>query len=255
LPVPNPPGTEALREFASRSGAMPAEEGYPAGLASALAAFYERAGHVVTLGGRTGSVTIVGAVSPPGGDMTEPVTAHTQRFVRSVWTLDRDLAYARHYPAVAWSGSFSRDAAALATWHAAEGDPLWAHRRGRVLSLLAEADRLAALAELVGAGAMPGSERVEMLAGRLLREGVLQQSAASANDAFCSPAKGAALVDAVLTVVDRCQARVDAGVPAGTVEEVDFGPLLRSAPETGPDDVEGVRRRQRAMVAALEDLR
>ena len=246
---------EALREFASRSGAMPAEEGYPAGLASALAAFYERAGHVLTLGGRTGSVTIVGAVSPPGGDMTEPVTAHTQRFVRAVWTLDRDLAYARHYPAVAWSGSFSRDAAALGVWHAAEGDPLWAHRRGRALGLLAEADRLAALAELVGAGAMPGSERVVMLAGRLLREGVLQQSATSANDASCSAAKGAALLDAVLTVVDRCQARVDAGVPAGTVEEGDFGPRQRAAQETGPDDVEGVRRRQRDTVAGLEALR
>lgn len=90
---------EALREFASRTGALPSEEGYPAGLASAMAAFYERAGHVVTLGGRRGSVTIIAAVSPPGGDMTEPVTTHTQRFVRSVWMLDRDLAYARHYPA------------------------------------------------------------------------------------------------------------------------------------------------------------
>ena len=105
---------EALREFASRTGELPAEEGYPAGLASALAAFYERAGHVRTLGGREGSVTLVGAVSPPGGDVVEPVTAHTQRFVRSVWMLDRDLAYARHYPAVAWAGSFSRDAEALA---------------------------------------------------------------------------------------------------------------------------------------------
>ena len=91
---------EALRELASRSGALPAEEGYPASLSSALAAFYERAGRVRTLGGAEGSVTIIGAVSPQGGDMTEPVTAHTQRFVRALWTLDRDLAYARHYPAV-----------------------------------------------------------------------------------------------------------------------------------------------------------
>jgi V/A-type H+-transporting ATPase subunit A len=160
---------EALREVASRTGELPAEEGYPAGLASAMAAFYERAGHVVTLGGRRGSVTIIGAVSPPGGDMTEPVTAHTQRFVSSVWMLDRDLAYARHYPAVAWSGSFSRDAGALGVWHAREGDPAWAHRRERVSALLSDADRLGALADLVGIGAMPGAERVVMLAGRLLR--------------------------------------------------------------------------------------
>src|SRR5690606_15051294 len=112
---------EALREFASRTGAMPAEEGYPAHLASALAAFYERAGRVRTLGGREGSVTILGAVSPAGGDMTEPVSAHTQRFVRTLWTLDRDLAYARHYPAVAWSGSYCRDTDAIAAWYAAHG--------------------------------------------------------------------------------------------------------------------------------------
>jgi V/A-type H+-transporting ATPase subunit A len=245
---------EALREFASRSGGLPAEEGYPAGLASALAAFYERAGHVITHGGRHGSVTIIGAVSPPGGDLTEPVTAHTQRFVRSVWTLDRDLAYARHYPAVAWTGSFSRDAAGLAGQYVREGDPLWAHRRGQVLSLLAEADRLTALAELVGAGAMPGSERIVMLAGRLLREGVLQQNASSPTDGFCSAAKGAALVDAVLAVVDRCQTLVGSGVSASAVEQVDFGPLLRAPEETGPDDAEGVRRHQEAMLAELTGL-
>ncbi len=246
---------EALREFASRTGALPAEEGYPAGLASALAAFYERAGHVVTLGGRRGSVTIIGAVSPQGGDMTEPVTAHTQRFVRCVWTLDRDLAYARHYPAVAWSGSFSRDVDALGAWHARRGDPAWARRRGRVTALLADADRLAALAELVGVGAMPGSERVVMLAGRLLREGVLQQSALSASDAVCSPAKGAALVEAVLAVVDRCQQLVDAGVPAARIEEVDFGPLVRAREETGPEDADGVERCRETMLARLEELR
>ncbi len=245
---------EALREFASRTGELPAEEGYPAGLASALAAFYERAGAVETLGGRQGSVTLVGAVSPAGGDMTEPVTAHTERFVRCMWMLDRDLAYARHYPAVAWSGSFSRDAGALGVWHAREGDPAWARRRSRVIALLADADRLLALAELVGAGAMPGSERVTMLAGRLLREGVLQQSALSANDAFCSASKAAALVDAVLTVVDRCRTLVDAGIPAASIEELDFGPVLRARDEAGPDDAEQVRAAGDEMLARLEAL-
>jgi V/A-type H+-transporting ATPase subunit A len=245
---------EALREFASRTGALPAEEGYPAGLASALAAFYERAGHVRTLGGRRGSVTIIGAVSPQGGDMTEPVTAHTQRFVRSVWMLDRDLAYARHYPAVAWSGSFSRDAAAVGTWHARSGDPDWVRRRQRVMALLAEGDRLVALAELVGLGAMPGSERMVILAGRLLREGVLQQSALSPNDGFCSAAKGAAVIDAVLTVVERCESLVASGVPAAAIEELDFGPLIRTRDETGPDDVAGCHRHRDLMLDRLEAL-
>jgi V/A-type H+/Na+-transporting ATPase subunit A len=246
---------EALREFASRSGALPAEEGYPASLASALAAFYERAGRVVTLGGAAGSVTIIGAVSPPGGDTTEPVTAHTERFVRGLWSLDRDLAYARHYPAVGWSGSFARDADELAAWYARNGDPGWASRRARVTALLADADRLGDLAELVGAGSLPGHERVVLLAGRLLREGVLQQSALSANDARCGAAKTAALIDAVLAVVDRCDALVDSGVAAAEIEELDLSPVLRAAAETGPEDVDGVVSRRDQLMSVLDGLR
>jgi V/A-type H+-transporting ATPase subunit A len=245
---------EALREFASRTGALPAEEGYPAGLASALAAFYERAGHVETLGGRRGSVTIIGAVSPPGGDLVEPVTAHTQRFVRSVWMLDRDLAYARHYPAVAWAGSFSRDAEPLGAWHARGGDLAWSARRVRVTDLLAQADRLESLADLVGTASLPGTERVVMVAGRLLREALLQQSALSPNDAFCSPGKGAALADTVLAVVDRCLELVSGGLPVALIEEVDFGPLVRAREETGPDDADGVHERRDRVLATLGAL-
>jgi V/A-type H+-transporting ATPase subunit A len=246
---------EALREFASRTGDLPAEEGYPAGLASALAAFYERAGRVEPLGGGTGSVTIIGAVSPPGGDLTEPVTAHTQRFVRSLWTLDRELAYARHYPAVAWAGSYCRDAGVVGSWYAAEGgQAAWAARRGRVVSLLAEADRLAELAELVGVASLPGRERVVVLTGRLLREAVLQQSALSDSDAYCTPAKSAALVDLVLEVSDRCQDLVTAGVDAGAIEQADFSPVVRAREETGPDDAAGVRRHRKAVLATLEGL-
>jgi V/A-type H+-transporting ATPase subunit A len=228
---------EALREFASRTGALPAEEGYPAGLGSALAAFYERAGQVTTLGGGRGSVTVVGAVSPPGGDMTEPVTAHTQRFVRTLWTLDRDLAYARHYPAVGWTGSYCRDVDAVASWYAANGDPGWARRRARVVSLLAEADRLASLAELIGVAALPGHERVTLLGGRLLREAVLQQNALSAVDAFSSPERTAALTNAVLAVIDRALDLVAAGVSPQAVEEVDFAPLVRARETAGEADV------------------
>ncbi len=246
---------EALREFASRTGALPAEEGYPAGLPSALAAFYERAGRVVTLGGSEGSVTIIGAVSPPGGDTTEPVTAHTERFVRELWNLDRDLAYARHYPAVGWSGSFARDTDRLAAWYARNGDPEWAGRQARVTSLLAEADRLGDLADLVGAGSLPGHERVVLLAGRLLREGVLQQNALSANDAHCSAAKTAALLDGVLDVVDGCDALIERGVTAAEVEQLDFSPILRAAPDTAPDDIDGVRSRRARMLETLEGLR
>nr|WP_246496911.1 V-type ATP synthase subunit A [Sphaerisporangium rubeum] len=223
---------EARREFGSRAGTLPAEEGYPADLASAIAAFYERAGRVTTLGGRTGSVTIIGAVSPPGGDMTEPVTTHTERFVRTLWTLDRELAYARHYPAVSWDASFSRDAGPLAAWHDRNGGEGWAAARARVSALLAEAGHLSGLAELVGATALHPRERVVLLAGRLLREGLLQQSALSTVDAYCAPDRTLALTGAVLGAVDECLALVAAGTPAGDVEGRDFSAVLR-AKESG----------------------
>ncbi|MGN8247070.1 V-type ATP synthase subunit A [Cellulomonas soli] len=243
---------EALREFANRHGELPAEEGYPATLASALAAFYERAGRVTTLGGLDGSVTVIGAVSPPGGDLTEPVTTCTERFIRSLWLLDRDLAYARHYPAVHWAGSFARDADAVGRWHTTHGDPGWSTRRARAAALLAEADRLADLAEIVGTSSLPGHERMVLLGGRLLRDGVLRQNALSAHDAFCTAAKGAALLDMVLDVTDCTQRLVDRGVAATTLEQTDLGSVVRAREETGAADADGVRERAAAAIRRLE---
>ncbi|MGZ4599519.1 MAG: V-type ATP synthase subunit A [Oryzihumus sp.] len=249
---------EAARELASRTGALPAEEGYPASLSSQLAAFYERAASVRTLGGDEGSVTIIGAVSPQGGDMTEPVTSHTQRFVRALWSLDRDLAYARHYPAVSWTGSFSRDAEPLAAWYARHGDPAWARNRARVESLLAEADRLTTLAELMGVGALPGHERVVLLGGRLLREGVLQQNATSPADAACGPERGRALLAAVLAVVDACEDVVAAGVPVASVEELDLTPVVRAREAQGGEGeaaLTAIAAARDAVLARVEALR
>ena len=181
---------EALREFASRSGELPAEEGFPASLASALAAFYERAGRVVTEAGEEGSVTIIGAVSPPGGDMTEPVTTHTQRFV----ALPVDPG-PRSRLRAALPGRVvgrvvlprRRRGRGLAC---AQRRPGLGAAQGRLAALLAEADRLSLLAELVGASAMPGRERIMMLAGRLIREAVLQQNALSPLDAVLRRREG-----------------------------------------------------------------
>jgi V/A-type H+-transporting ATPase subunit A len=245
---------EARREFASRTGALPAEEGYPADLASALAAFYERAGRVHTLGGRNAAVTVIGAVSPPGGDMAEPVTTATERFIQALWTLDRDLAYSRHYPAVSWGASFARQVDAVAAWYAEHSDTDWPHRRARAATLLADADRLAALAEIVGTGALPGHERIVMLAGRLIREAVLMQNALSANDAFSSAEKGAALLEFVLDVADTCQRLIERGVPATTIEEFDFGPLIRVRDEAGPADPDSIAARRDKVLRDLEEL-
>ena len=245
---------EALREVASRTGELPAEEGYPAGLASALAAFYERAGRVRTLSNEDASVTVLGAVSPPGGDMTEPVSAHTRRFVRCVWSLDADLAYARHYPAISWRDSSSRDAEFVAGWYAAHHEAGWAESRERSLRLLAEADHLESIAQLVGATSLPARERIALLSGRLLRETVLQQSSLSANDAYSAPAKQQALVALALAVHDRCLELVEAGVPAERIEEVDLSPATRARDVTPSDGADAVKVIGDELLARLGEL-
>lgn len=242
---------EARRELSNRTGAIPAEQGYPADLPASLAAFYQRAGSVETTGGLEGAVTIITSVSPPGGDVTEPVAAHTQRFVQSVWTLDRDLAYARHYPAVSWHRSFSRDGDAIARWYAVHGDPEWAVRRSRLRRLLNEADRLQGIADLVGLTALPTDERITLLGARLASEAVLQQSALSDHDAFCSPDKQAALVRGVLDVHDAARSLGRSGVPASVIESFDFGPLARAKETVGADDAAGVERIVRRLVNDL----
>jgi V/A-type H+/Na+-transporting ATPase subunit A len=236
---------EALREFASRTNQLPAEEGYPATLGSALAAFYERAGSFTTLGGSRGSVTIIGAVSPPGGDLTEPVTAQTRRFVRCVWSLDRDLAYARHYPAVSWNESFSRDAERVGLIRSEDGNTEWAERRALALELLAESERLESLVELVGAAALPGRQRVTLRSAKLLREAVLQQDATSAADTYCGEAKQEALLEMVLAIHDRLVELVDAGVSAERLEQLDLARVSAARESGGADDV--------AAVAAVRD--
>ena len=245
---------EALRELASRTDELPAEEGYPAGLSSALAAFYERAGRSETLSGAVASVTVLGAVSPPGGDLTEPVTAHTRRFVRSLWSLDRDLAYARHLPAVSWRDSFSRDATGLAAWQAEQGDPGWGERRARALRLLTDADRIESLAQLVGADSLPSEERLALRLARLLREAVLQQSALSANDQYSAPAKQRALLALVLAVHDRLAALLAHGVAIADLEAFDLAPILRARHDTPPDGAAAVEQIGLALMSRLDAI-
>jgi V/A-type H+/Na+-transporting ATPase subunit A len=245
---------EAQRELASRTGELPAEEGYPAGLSSALADFYERAGRVRTLGEAVASVSVLGAVSPPGGDLTEPVTSHTRRFVRSVWSLDRDLAYARHYPAVSWRDSSSRDADGLATWQARQGDPDWGERRARALRMLADADRIESIAQLVGADSLPAEEQLTLRLARLLREVVLAQNALSANDQYSSPAKQRALLALVLDTHDRLAALLARGVTSAELEAVDLAPLLRARHDTPPDGAAQVEQIGRELKSELDAL-
>jgi V/A-type H+-transporting ATPase subunit A len=227
---------EALREIAGRLEEMPAEEGYPAYLPSRLAAFYERAGRVTTLSGDEGSVTVIGAVSPPGGDLTEPVTQHTQRFTRAFWALDRELASARHYPAVSWRGSYSFYAGNVAGWwrDVIGGD--WTDLRRRAGDILEQDARLEQMVRLVGAEALPDRQRWTLEMANLIKEGVLRQNALHPVDAYCPPAKQGRLLRLFLDLHDQGAELIQLHVPLMRLREsLDRGALTRLK-ETIPND-------------------
>ena len=204
---------EALREVAGRLGQMPVEEGYPAYLASRLAAFYERTGHMVSLSGKSGSVTLIGAVSPPGGDFSEPVTSHTKEIVQTFWALSKELADARHYPAIDWTDSFSEYVSTAASWWAEEISPDWAQKRASAMLLLTEADELARIVNLVGPEALSSEQRWNLESALLVKEGVLQQSALEEKDSYASPEKQYALLSLALAIHERGARLLKRGVP------------------------------------------
>jgi V/A-type H+-transporting ATPase subunit A len=217
---------EALREVAGRLGQMPVEEGYPAYLASRLAAFYERAGRVQTLAGGNGSITLIGAVSPPGGDFSEPVTSHTKEIVQTFWALSKELADARHYPAVDWVESFSGYVASCSGWWAEHVDPRWTEHRAAALGILSQAEELARIVNLVGPEALSPQQRWALQGVVLFREGVLQQSALDPVDSYCSPQKQFALLDQMLGIYRQGLKLLELGVP---VQELLRLPLLANA--------------------------
>ena len=182
---------EALREMSGRLEEMPAEEGYPSYLASRLAEFYERAGRVRVLGStdRTGSVTLIGAVSPSGADFTEPVTTHTIRFVKTFWGLDTRLAYSRHYPSINWMSSYSGYLEDVSKWWEENVGKDWYKLRGDAYFLLQREDELKEIVRLLGPEALPDEQKLVLEVARMIKIGILQQSAYDKVDTFCSPKK------------------------------------------------------------------
>lgn len=205
---------EALREISGRLEELPAEEGYPSYLGARLAEFYERAGHVLTLSGAQGSVSLIGAVSPPGNDFSEPVTQNTQRFVRCFWALDKTLAAARHFPAINWLESYSAYVEDLAPWWEAHDLGTWRALRAQALDILQQESRLQQIVKLVGADALPDAERLTLDTARLLREGFLQQNALDPVDASTPLGKQLAILAAILHFHTRAAAIVARGCPA-----------------------------------------
>lgn len=203
---------EALRELSGRMEEMPAEEGFPAYLPTRLAEFYERAGRVTSLCGKEGSVSIIGAVSPPGGDFSEPVTQHTKRFIRCFWALDRELANSRHYPAIGWIESYSEYAQEVKDWWD-KYDPRWATIRLEALDILKREERLQQIVRLIGPDALPDKDRLVLIVSEMIKNGFLQQSAFDPVDVFSVPEKQILILQLMVDFFKKSEQLIKNGAP------------------------------------------
>ncbi len=239
---------EALREISGRLEEMPAEEGYPAYLAARLAEFYERAGRVITLNGACGSVSVIGAVSPPGGDFSEPVTQHTSRFIRCFWALDKALASARHFPAINWLESYSEYVDEVAGWWREQGiaSPLgsggteggldWYALREQALKILQRENRLQQVVKLVGPDALPDDQRLILETARLLREGFLQQNALDEVDSYATIEKQIRMLQIILHFHERAARIIAKGCPIIVIHDLPIVNTLVRMKTTVPNE-------------------
>ncbi|ACL70687.1 V-type ATP synthase subunit A [Halothermothrix orenii] len=210
---------EALREISGRLEEMPAEEGFPAYLPSRLAEFYERAGYVKTLGqDREGSISLIGAVSPPGGDFSEPVTQNTKRYVRCFWALDKSLASARHFPAVNWLESYSEYLEDLSGWLKENINEDWIKLRNMAMELLKEEDRLQEIVKLVGEDVLPDNQRLILEVARLIKIGFLQQNAFSKVDRFATPEKQYWMLKIIMFLYEKARPLIKNNIPISRVK-------------------------------------
>lgn len=246
---------EALREVSGRLGELPGEAGYPAYLSSRLAEFYERAARVKTLNGKTGSLTIIGAVSPPAGDFSEPVTSHTKRYVRCFWGLDRERAQARFYPAIHPLHSYSDGAERFASWWTQRGNPRWVAQRAKLLTLLEAQADLERMARIVGKDALPSAQQLTLLCAELINEAFLRQSAYSTQDRYCSPERQTLILQLILRFVDLAQAALERGAAPQTIADLPvLRRLQRMGEEIGQDNLAAFDALRATLESAMADL-
>ena len=245
---------EALREMTVRLEEMPAEEGFPGSLPLRLAQFYERGGAVTTLGGEKGSISIVGAVSPPGGDFSEPVTQHTRRFTRVFWSLDTELANARHYPSINWLNSYSDYLDEVEpAWEKLV--PGWRELRAEAMEMMQREEHFRQVARLIGPDALPDEQRFFLFIGGIMRDGFLAQSAYDENDMFCPPAKQAALLGLVMALYRGGRGLIRSGVPLASVSALACLPeILRARTAYSGDDLPGLAKLAGRLAGELEAL-
>jgi V/A-type H+-transporting ATPase subunit A len=247
---------EALREVSGRLGELPGEGGYPAYLSSRLADFYERAARVETLAGARGSVSIMGAVSPPSGDFSEPVTNHTRRYVGCLWALDVRRAQARFYPAIHPLTSYSDSAQGLARWWHTQGCTRWEVLRRSFLTLLEDEARLERMARIIGRDAMPPRQRLTLLCAQLINQAFLRQSAFSDIDRYATPQRQAVMMRLIGSFIDAGDTLLAEGVPP---ERINAAPIFRALMRMGEEIPEGDWERfselDRELTATLRRLR
>lgn len=210
---------EALRELSGRLEEMPAEEGFPAYLASRLSAFYERAGMMHNLNGTDGSVTIIGAVSPQGGDFSEPVTQNTKRFVRCFWGLDKSLAYARHFPAIHWLTSYSEYLEDLSPWYRDNVSAKFVSDRNQLMAILNQESSLMEIVKLIGSDVLPDDQKLTLEIARVIRLGFLQQNAFHAEDTCVPMSKQFNMMEIILYLYEKCRSLVNQGMPVSVLKE------------------------------------
>jgi V/A-type H+-transporting ATPase subunit A len=245
---------EALRELSGRLEEMPADEGFPAYLPTRLAEFYERAGKVKALGGRLGSISVIGAVSPPGGDFSEPVTQHTKRFIRCFWALDRDLANARHYPAISWIDSYSEYAEEIRPWWE-KVNPDWSAAREKAIELLKREQRLSQIVKLIGPDALPDNQRLVLLAAEMIKNGFLQQNAYDEIDMFCVPDKQVRTLKLIMDFYFRALALINLGAPLLKIRELSCQErIVRAKSTIKNEDLAKLADIESLMTAEMDEL-
>ncbi len=216
---------EALRELSGRLEEMPAEEGFPAYLPTRLAEFYERASRVETLNNNNGSVSIIGAVSPPGGDFSEPVTQHTKRFIRCFWGLSKELANARHYPSIGWIQSYSEYIDEVSEWWQ-EKNPGWRKYRDNAMEILNREDRLQQIVKLVGPEALPDSQKIILRIAEMLKNAFMQQNAFDEVDMYASPDKQLRMLDIIMNFYYRTKEMIAKGIPLVKINKIKSIPQI-----------------------------
>ena len=248
---------EALREMSGRLEEMPAEEGYPSYLASRLAEFYERAGRVRASGSpeRDGSVSLVGAVSPSGGDFTEPVTTHTMRFIKTFWALDAKLAYSRHYPSINWMNSYSGYLTDIAKWWSENISDDWLKLRGETYGILQREDTLKEIVRLLGPEALPDEEKLILEVARMIKIGILQQNSFDDVDTYCSPEKQFKLMKLLVNFYNQGQQALKDGAALADIRAMPvIASLLKARMEIKDDEMDKLEKVQNDMVEQFKNV-